>query len=147
MTAVILDATPLGLLCHPRNPPHAAACRRWLADLLVAGRRVIVPEVADYEVRRELIRTRSQRGLIHLDQLHVRLEYLPLTTLAMRLAAELWARARIAGVPTAGPGALDGDAILAGQAVALNVSVIIATENPAHLARYAPAELWSNITP
>ena len=65
----------------------------------------------------------------------------------MRFAADLWARARNLGGPTAGPGALDADAIVAGQATALNVAVVIATENPAHLARYAPAELWSNITP
>ena len=104
MIAIVLDATPLGLLCHPRNPPHVAACRQWLATLTAAGRRVIIPEVADYEVRRELIRVNSQRALANLDQLHAQLEYLPLPTLAMRLAADLWAQARNAGVPTAGAG-------------------------------------------
>src|SRR5438445_674519 len=79
--AVLLDATPLGILCHPRNPPQVMACRQWVADLLAAGRRVIVPEVADYEVRRELLRVQSTVALNHLDQLAQRLEYLPLTTL------------------------------------------------------------------
>lgn len=147
MTAVVLDTTPLGILCHPRNPPHVAAGRQWLADLLVAGRRVIVPEVADFEVRRELIRRNSRRALINLDQLHRQLEYLPITTTAMRIAADLWARARNAGVPTAGPGALDGDVILAAQATALNVAFVVATENPGHLSRFVPAELWSNVVP
>jgi len=147
MTAVVLDSTPLGLLCHPRNPPGAAACRHWVSALRAAGRRVIVPELADYEVRRELTRRNSQRALSLLDQWNAQLEYLPVTTLAMRFAATLWAQARNLGVPTAGSRALDGDAILAGQAAALNIAAVIATGNPAHLARYAPAELWSNITP
>ena len=97
----MLDATPLGILCHPRSPPHVAACRQWLADLAAATRRVIVPEIADYEVRRELIRLGSRNALINLDLLGAKLDYLPLTTTAMRLAAQLWAQARSAGHPTA----------------------------------------------
>jgi hypothetical protein len=65
--AVVLDSTPLGILCHPRSPPHVLACRQWLADLLAAGRRVIVPEIADYEIRRELIRLGGMTALANLD--------------------------------------------------------------------------------
>jgi hypothetical protein len=57
--AVVLNSTPLGILCNPRTAPHVLACRQWLADLLAAGRRVIVPEIIDYEIRRELIRLGS----------------------------------------------------------------------------------------
>jgi len=145
--AVVLDSTPLGILAHPRNPPHVAACRQWLADLIVASRRIIVPEIADYEVRRELLRLGSPNALINLDQLGAQLEYLPLTTTAMRLAAALWAQARNTGQPTAPDHALDGDVILAAQAISLNTPVVVATGNPAHLTRFVPAELWSNITP
>ncbi len=145
--AIVLDATPLGILCHPRNPPHAAACRQWLADLVAAGRRVIVPEITDYEVRRELLRLGSQNALINLDPLAAKLAYLPLTTAAMRRAAELWALARSTGQPTAPNPALDGDVILAAQALDLNVPIVVATGNPAHLARFVTAELWSNIPP
>jgi predicted nucleic acid-binding protein len=145
--AVVLDATPLGILCHPRNPPHAAACRQWLADLVAAGYRVIAPEIADYEVRRELLRLGSQTVLINLDQLAARLEYLPLTTTAMRLAARLWAQARLAGQPTAPDPAIDADVILAAQALSLHTAVVVATGNPAHLARFVLGELWSNILP
>lgn len=53
--AIVLDAGPLGILCHPQNPPAALACRLWVDDLLAKGRRVVVPEIADYEVRRELL--------------------------------------------------------------------------------------------
>ena len=145
--AVVLDSTPLGILCHPHNPPHVMACRQWVTDLLAAGRRVIVPEIADYEVRRELIRIGSTVALTNLDSWGSQLEYRVLTTAVMRQAAELWAQARNTGQPTAPNPALDGDVILAAQALGLNTPVVIATGNPAHLARFVPAELWSNITP
>jgi predicted nucleic acid-binding protein len=143
--AVVLDSTPLGILIHPRQPPHVLAYRRWLADLLAAGRRVIVPEIADYEVRRELIRLGGTIALANLDGYGSQLEYLPLATAAMRRAAELWAQARNAGLPTAAGPALDGDVILAAQALSLNTSVIVATGNPGHLNRFVAADLWSNI--
>lgn len=145
--AVVLDSTPLGILCHPHNPPHVMACRQWVTDLLAVGRRVIVPEIADYEVRRELIRIGSTVALTNLDSWGSQLEYLPLTTAVMRQAAELWAQARNTGQPTAPNPALAGDVILAAQALSLNVPVMVATGNTAHLARFVPAELWSNITP
>jgi predicted nucleic acid-binding protein len=145
--AVVLDATPLGILCHPRNPPAVMACRQWLDDLVAAGRRVIVPEIADYEVRRELIRINSQIALANLDQLALRLDYLPLSTAAMRLAAALWAQMRSAGQPTAPQYSIDADVIVAAQAQGLGISIVVATGNPAHLRRLVPAELWSNVKP
>jgi hypothetical protein len=145
--AVVLDATPLGILSHPRNPPAVMACRQWVADLLGAGRRVLVAEIADYEVRRELTRLGSQVALSNLDQLGQRLEYLPLTTAAMRLAATLWAQARSTGQPTASDHALDADVIVAAQALSLGVAVIVATGNPVHLTRFVAADLWTNIKP
>ena len=145
--AVVLDSTPLGILCHPRTPPHFRTCRRWVRDLLAAGRRVILPEIADYEIRRELIRLGGAVALTNLDNYGNQLKYLPLTTAVMRRAAELWALARNTGQQTAPDPALDGDVILAAQALTLNTPVVVATGNPAHLSRYVPAELWSNITP
>jgi predicted nucleic acid-binding protein len=144
---VVLDAGPLGLLANPNQSPQPIACRAWLAQLRAAGRRVVVPEIADYEVRRELIRIRSHSALANLDGFGVRLDYLPLTTDAMRLAAELWAQVRIGGLPTASDAALDGDVILAAQALRLNTPVVVATGNPGHLIRFVPAELWTNIVP
>jgi hypothetical protein len=37
--------------------------------------------------------------------------------------------------------------ILAAQALSLGGPVVVATTNPAHLARFVPAEVWQNITP
>ena len=67
---------------------------------------MILPEIADYEIRRELIRLGSAVALGNLDGWAIKLEYLPLTTVPMRRAAELWAQARNTGQQTApDPGA------------------------------------------
>ena len=107
---------------------------------------VMVPEIADYEVRRELLRARWTAGIARLDALITQVEYLAITTSAMRQAATFWAEARQQGRPTAADPALDGDVILAAQAATLGrVDVIVATTNARHLSRFVPAELWSDI--
>ena len=107
---------------------------------------VMVPEIADYEVRRELLRARRTAGIARLDALITHVEYLAITTSAMRQAATFWAEARQQGRPTAADPALDGDVILAAQAATLSrVDVIVATTNARHLSRFVPAELWSDI--
>lgn len=87
------------------------------------------------------------QALILLDSLATQIEYLPITTPVMRKAAEFWAQARSAGRPTAPDHALDGDVILAEQALSLGVPVIVATGNPGHLARFVPTDDWGNIAP
>jgi hypothetical protein len=52
---VLLDAGPIGLLTNPKRSPANDACTRWLQTLANANVRIIVPEIADYEVRRELL--------------------------------------------------------------------------------------------
>jgi predicted nucleic acid-binding protein len=147
MITAVLDATPLGILCHTKKSPTVSACRRWLDDLVAAGRRVILPEVADYELRRELIRIGSTISIRALDKLAMRLEYLPLSTSHMRHGAEMWAQARKAGKPTAPKEALDADVLLAAQALSLSTPVIVATENIGHLAQLVAADSWRNIRP
>ena len=144
---IVLNSGPLSLLSHPRAKPPVVACRQWADSLLAAGRRVIVPEITDHEVRRELIRAGRSRSVRALDSIAAQFEYLPLTTTMMRRAAELWAHARSQGRPTAPDPALDGDVILAAQALSLGVPVIVATGNPAHLSRFVPADVWQNIAP
>lgn len=106
---------------------------------------MIVPEIADYEVRRELLRSRRLQGLRRLDELVSRVEYLPLTTAAMRQAAAFWADARQRGQPTADDKALDGDVILAAQVATIEADGIVATTNVGHLAPYVRAALWRDI--
>jgi predicted nucleic acid-binding protein len=143
---VLLDAGPLGLATNPRRSPRNVACAQWLQGLVTGGVRVLLPEIADYEVRRELLRARKKKGLERLETLARLLDYLPLTTAAMRQAALFWAEARQHGLPTAGAESLDADVILAAQAATLGIAkVVIATTNVGHLSRFVAAELWQNI--
>ena len=115
--------------------------------MLGSGHRIVIPEIADYEVRPELLRGNKTSGLARLDHLSQTLEYLPLTTEAMQLAAKFWAQARQSGRPTAVDAALDADVILAAQAVLLgDPHVVVATSNVGHLSRYVDAAHWSNIS-
>ena len=45
------------------------ACDRWLDSLELAGHEIVIPEIIDYEIRRELIRAKKRRGLGRLDDL------------------------------------------------------------------------------
>jgi predicted nucleic acid-binding protein len=148
---IVLDAGPLGLASKPRGKPDADRCRDWLRALDAAGARVVVPEVADYEVRRELLRAGATAGVSRLDRLESALEFDPITTPAMRRAAELWAVIRNVGVPTAHPLALDADCILAAQALLLGGpgdAMTIATTNARHLTRFSgiDARPWVSVT-
>lgn len=143
---VFLDSSVLGLITNPRLSAEADACRRWMQTLLNRKARIYLPEIADYELRRELIRAGKKRGLEKLEDLHLTLNYLPLDTFSMRLAAELWAKVRQMGKPTAGDKTLDADAILAGQAHSLQpLRPIAATTNVRHLQRLVEADDWNNI--
>ena len=142
---VLLDAGPLGMISNPSATPANLECYNWMESLIMSGCRVIVPEIADYEVRRELLRAGKTRGLARLDLLKNTLDYLPLTTDVMLKAAELWAWSRNQGKPTADAKALDCDVILAAQALA--AGGIVATENVGHLSLFTEAKDWRDILP
>lgn len=93
---VLLDSGPLGLVTNPSGSLEALQCKQWLQLLLSKGYRVLVPEIADYEVRRELLRANKVKGIQRLDSLKAAIGYLPLTTEVMLKAAEFWAQARTA---------------------------------------------------
>jgi predicted nucleic acid-binding protein len=148
-TMILLDAGPLGLATHPKAEGQTFLCNRWIFDRLAQRQKVFVPEISDYEVRRELIRVGKARGLAKLDQFKIDLGYLPLTTATMLLAAELWAEARRLGRPNTSDHALDADVILSAQAMMLERGghqVIVATTNLKHLSLFVDARLWSDIT-
>lgn len=147
MSVLLLDSGPLGLVTHPRGPADAVACKEWLRRMVSAGARVMIPEIADYEVRRELLRGRKHRGIQQLEALIRTTEFLALTTPAMRRAAEFWADARQTGQQTAADERLDADVILAAQAATLELPDVVATSNLRHLGRFCGAMLWSDISP
>ncbi|MBW3625211.1 MAG: nuclease [Armatimonadetes bacterium] len=143
---IVLDTGPLGLISNPRQTEINRACVEWMQSQMGAGTRILLPEIAGYEVRRELLRGNKINGLARLDALAQTLEYLPITTAAMREAARLWAQTRQQGFPTADAKALDADAILAAQALTLGEpDVVVATTNIGHLSRFVRADLWENL--
>jgi predicted nucleic acid-binding protein len=118
-----------------------------MESLAGGGAQIIVPEIADYELRRELLRVKKKRGLAHLEILITQIKYLPITTAAMRQAAAFWAQARQQGQQTASDNTIDCDMILAAQAYTLGATdFVIATTNIRHLSRFVPADLWQNIS-
>lgn len=146
----VLDSGPLGLLSDRAGKSTVARCNLWLDALILSGVRVIIPEIIDYEVRRELLRIGATASLRRLDILKTRLAYEPLSTACMLRAAEFWAIVRRRGLPTAPPEAIDVDCILAAQAATAarpGDSTVIATTNVAHLIRFpgVVAELWEAI--
>jgi predicted nucleic acid-binding protein len=146
---VLLDAGPLGMITNPKSSPENEACKNWLARLAYSGAEIIIPEIADYEVRRELIRAGKDKGLGRLDALKGMLRYAPITTPAMLKAAEFWAAARKMGRQSADDAALDADMILAAQAASLvraGDETVISTTNVRHLALFASARLWTEIS-
>jgi predicted nucleic acid-binding protein len=151
---VVLDSSPLGMVTNPRaKSADCQACKEWLRSMLAQGIVVVVPEIIDYEVRRELIRANRLASIRQLDQLLDLALYLPITTEAMRRAAKLWAAklwavVRQTGQPTAHPQALDGDVILAAQTIEAfgdDPGVIVATSNVSHLSRFVASAHWRDI--
>lgn len=145
---ILLDSGPLGLVWRPKASPDAEACRAWVRAQEAQGRLIVVSEIADYEVRRELLRARKLAGLARLDLVNSQLSYMSITTKVMRRAAELWAQARQMGKPTASDQSLDADMILAAQALVLidgGDEVVVATTNPKHLTQFVPAMRWQDI--
>lgn len=137
---IMLDSGPLGRLAHPRPNPEISA---WLTQMLNANMAIMIPEIADYEIRRNLLLAELAKSVSRLDQLKQALIYRPITTAVMLKAAELWADTRKRGQPTADSKELDGDVILAAQA--LEVDAIVATENVGHLSLFVEAKHWREI--
>lgn len=144
----LLDSGPLGFACNPSGSAKSVAFSQWLSRQLSNGIRVHVPEITDYEVRRELIRSGRMRSVAKLDSVGATLGYLPITTPVMRKAAEFWAQARNMGKPTAHDLRLDADMILVAQAallIAAGHDVTLITDNIAHLAFFITAADWQSI--
>ena len=142
--ALLLDTGPLGLLAHDRQSIRDPI-QSWLLQEMTAGATVYLSEVADYELRREMIRLVRANQLpasriARLDQLASLFTFLPVSTSMWKRAAELWADARKHGKPTADPAALDADVLIAAQAVEIQATVV--TTNPGHLSQWVTIQNW-----
>jgi hypothetical protein len=77
---ILLDSGPLGMATNPKATGIPLDCQLWLKSLLRRGERVAIPEISDYEVRRELLRAGLLRSLRRLDDLKQTLDYIPIQT-------------------------------------------------------------------
>jgi len=150
MKVIALDSTPLGLITQRPGAAEADACREWASSKIAAGIGIIVPEIVDYEVRRELIRAGKAASVTRLNDFvtHPLVTYLSITTDAMKLAAGLWAESRRKGTPTASPKSLDVDVILCAQILSAGFDLadtVIATANVSHLSLFMPAKIWRDL--
>ena len=146
----MLDSGPLGLLVQRSGVAQADVCREWILQRLRTGARIMVPEIVVYELRRELLRLQHAMALSRLDSFLAAApdRLLLLNTSSLRHAAELWAKLRQQGLPTAAADALDIDVILSAQALGAGYSIsefVVATSNVGHLIRLVPASIWSDL--
>jgi predicted nucleic acid-binding protein len=133
---LVLDTGPAGKITHPQENSEIT---RWMLARLYAGDTIVLPEVVDFELRRSYLlelaqgRSKTQKSLDRLNELKDTITFLPINSEVMLRAAELWARVRHAGKPTADNKELDCDVILDGAVV---------TENPGHLGLFVPVINW-----
>src|SRR5690606_37610468 len=127
---------------------EAYECYLWMKDILQTEIVIGIPEIANYEIRRELIRVNKTTSLSSLNALKTVLRYFPITTPVMLKAAEFWAKGRNQGTPTAHPEALDCDVIIAAQADVLEnagYDVTVVTTNARHISLFVKASHWREI--
>jgi predicted nucleic acid-binding protein len=154
VTIIFLDTGILGSVTSPRKQGLALECEQWMLGLLAKGVNIVSSEICDYEIRRNLIletnlKSKAQ-SLDSLRELESIITFLPITKLVLRTAAELWAEARLNGMPTADNLRLDADAIICAQWRLISAEYpgqicIMATTNVKHMSRFTVAEEWQNI--
>lgn len=132
---VLLDSTPLGQITHPNIKPEI---RNWLQNLNEQNIFLLIPEIVDYELRRQLLLNNREKSISRLDAF-IKNRLILINRETILKACELWAWIRQQGLPTADSKNIDGDVILVAQAILQKEfydQVIIVTENVKHLSRF-----------
>ena len=150
---IVLDTFPTSSVAKRpgKKPTLTDQCHRWINDCEAAGHTILVPAIAYYEALREMEQRQATSQVERLKAFCLLPgRFIPVTTAHLEMAARLWGQARRAGLPTASYDALDGDVILSAQVLSLGLprsDYIVATTNVRHLARFVPADLWTNVKP
>jgi predicted nucleic acid-binding protein len=147
---VIVDSGVLYTLITTSQVQEVIDCQDWFYSLLSRGVYFVTSTICKYEVKRELIRRKKVQEINNLEQLKTLVEFLTVDEQTLDVAAELWAKARDRGMPTADDKSLDADLIICAQWQLLAEEfpgryIVIATTNVSHLSRFAEAEEWQNI--
>jgi hypothetical protein len=155
---VFLDTNILGLVTNANASfDECQQCEKWFSILSIRGVRFVTSDLCDYEVRRGLIGSSMRAGKIPpgievLNSLKTDglIEFLPVSTLALDLAANLWARASIDGRSTRDEKNIDIDIIISAQYQIIRDEfpgrrVVVATTNLKHLSLFCDAANWRDI--
>ena len=145
-TPGLWDCSPI-----PAAKPKAVQCEQWARTLTVAGVRLVIPEISDYEVRRKLIHIGAMAGLGRLDRLKGPIEFVPIYSGCDALGGRaLGATRGPEGCLTAPSDVLDGDVILMRCSALPTITpgdvLTVATGNVGHLAQFVDAQPWQTIT-
>jgi hypothetical protein len=154
---IILDTYPLSnaavaLAKAGATPTHSEESHQWMLDCEAAGIILLVPAIAYYEGVRDLYQRQAAHKIVRFQKFCFNPKrYIPLTRDHLTEAGQHWGNLRRTGQATADPHALDGDAILAAQVLALGLpsnDYVVVTRNPDHLKRFGlPTQEWENIIP
>jgi len=140
---VLVDTGPLWKIVDPKGEIDAKgenAVRKWIQFVKKWKISLRIPEIADYELRRELVLQNFAKNINNLNKFRQTGRFIPITSEVMLEAADLWAWVRKdKGQPTTDNKRLDGDVILAAQAIAQKEffkQVIVVTGNPKHISLF-----------
>jgi len=151
---VFLDTNILGSLSNPNASPKAVQCQIWFERLLARGGYFVSSELCFYEAKRSLVlgvkRGVNSQGLEKLIALRDLVDFIPVTPSVADLVAEIWAEARLQGIPTADAENLDIDMFIAAHWRLLQEEfpgryVVVSTTNIKHLSRFTEAKEWREI--
>jgi predicted nucleic acid-binding protein len=152
---VFLDSGILGLISSPNDRAEVTACQNWVFGLLAKGVYIVSSDICDYEIRRSLLLLETQQltaiSLDRLERWREIIDFLPLTTQVMQVAAKVWAEARRSGLPTAELKNIDADMIIVTQWSLLSDEypgrrITISTTNVKHLLPFCDAMIWPEIS-
>jgi hypothetical protein len=155
---VFLDTNILGLISNKNiSFDECQQCKKWFDTLFIRGVRIVTSDLCHYEVMRGLISSsirsaEAAPGIRSLELLKADgfLEFIPVSTEALDLAANLWARAFTSGQTTRDEKDIDIDIIISAQYQILRDEfpgqrVIMATTNLKHLSIFCDAANWRDI--
>jgi predicted nucleic acid-binding protein len=151
---ILIDSGILGQLCRPNMDRETLDLKSWFDRMLIRTN-VVSSKICDYEIRRGLLLAQKQglvaEGIAILDELHQLINFLSVDDRILDLAADIWAKARVSGQPTAGDRNLDADTIICATWQDLvdrypGQEVVIVTMNIRHLSRFSNAVIWQDLS-
>lgn len=134
---ILLDTGVLGKICNPKPVRNVQEFLDFLKEEKNID--IIVPEICDYELRRNLLLENLDKSIRKLNKFRRIDQLLFFDTNTMIIASEIWSDIRKQGNPTENKDSLDGDVILAAQAYQMKAyyeEVIVLTTNPKDIVKF-----------